>query len=755
MFVGREQELAKLRRSRAHQTVVEGGPGSGKSTLVAIAFPRAAWISLLDASTEAELFRRVQESLCPDLPLSSIEQTVTILNRESAVILDAVDQMGSALETLLENLRCKVILTQRRSRLRATLTLQPLSLESALRLWRDVERELPSEEVLAFLKDVERTPQLVRHHSRRTKVLGKLVYDLERATRDLAAILTPATYRAAVLLAHFPLGAPRALVNQLVSPESLDELESSGLLSFSTSGFALTRQARAALVSPTPNPEIMAEVLGFAETHGPLLIRSTLIEWLRLPQNPAQVRAALLLTELAQNSEEQALVKTALGIACEEEALEARRLVALAALERRAGAFIAAHEILDRCPPGFFVTLEKAHLLRREGKLTAANALYEQAASLAQGDREEAIARGELGRIAQSRGAYRNAQRHHAASAALAKRANDRVRATLERSLLARATHRAGAIREALSLHREVLLEWRALGHRRLESAERGHIGFCLHELGELDQAEAPLRDAAEGYAASGDRFLETILRALLARLYIDRGELAKAQLELEHAKLHQDGARLVYTLALLEAFLELEAGEPERAAAVLEPISELRIGAEMGLEALGPAYLAFLQGRQVAPLDVEHPGIRFASEVLAGRNRTPSPDLLRCSAEARRAWKLVQAPDIEALEDGSAFRKRHHSVCDLRRRVAPRRVLERLLRAHRNGEGLLSQEELFASGWRDEKMSDEAASKRLRTAIWTLRKLGFDALEGRDGGYQISPHMRIAFVSPEAFWAG
>jgi DNA-binding SARP family transcriptional activator len=71
-----------------------------------------------------------------------------------------------------------------------------------------------------------------------------------------------------------------------------------------------------------------------------------------------------------------------------------------------------------------------------------------------------------------------------------------------------------------------------------------------------------------------------------------------------------------------------------------------------------------------------------------------------------------------------------------------PRRLLVALAEGRRELPGrALSKDELVEAGWPGERMSPEAADKRLRTAVWSLRKAGLEGLLlTRDDGYLLDP---------------
>jgi DNA-binding SARP family transcriptional activator len=56
-----------------------------------------------------------------------------------------------------------------------------------------------------------------------------------------------------------------------------------------------------------------------------------------------------------------------------------------------------------------------------------------------------------------------------------------------------------------------------------------------------------------------------------------------------------------------------------------------------------------------------------------------------------------------------------------------------------------VSPEALLAAGWPGERMRPDAATKRLHTAIWTLRSVGFETLLLTEGdGYLLDPRIDL-----------
>ena len=457
--------------------------------------------------------------------------------------------------------------------------------------------------------------------------------------------------------------------------------------------------------------------------------------------------------------------------------------VARARLARRRGDLATARALLARNDPQagarratneeFEATLEVAHLDRMQSRLEEAQAGYERALAMAQaaGDPgRECIALGELGRMAQSAGRFVAAQDHHARAIALSHRLGLRRREALERSLHARATHRAGGLEEAVVLHRQALALHRALDRKRLVGAELGHLGYCLHELGVEEEAEAHFREAIAALAAIGDVALENIERLLLARLLADEGRYAEARIELAivaEATRELDMPRLALTHGYVTALVALGEGDEETARRGLAEALAEGLHPEVGFEVLAPATLGWLEARAgraeeaeiwltlstAEAARLEAPALSRAAALYAAAARgEPLPEVEGVSSDLRRARRLVtkEPATLMVARDGRHLVTGEGDRVELGRRAAPRRILVALVEARmaRPGEAL-TKGELIEVGWPGERLGVEAAEKRLRTAIWTLRKVGLDALLTRDDGYLVDPRLSLRWVEP------
>jgi predicted ATPase len=117
----------------------------------------------------------------------------------------------------------------------------------------------------------------------------------------------------------------------------------------------------------------------------------------------------------------------------------------------------------------------------------------------------------------------------------------------------------------------------------------------------------------------------------------------------------------------------------------------------------------------------------RFALRMLAQALDGPSPT---------RAAPVASA-SIVVARDGAWFKQGEKRV-DLGRRGSLRRILAALVVAPKTG---ASRDLLLAEGWPGERLLHDAASKRLRVAVATLRSLGLrEAILTREDGYALAP---------------
>jgi hypothetical protein len=325
--------------------------------------------------------------------------------------------------------------------------------------------------------------------------------------------------------------------------------------------------------------------------------------------------------------------------------------------------------------------------------------------------------------------------------------------------------HRAGDVEEATRAHVEALAIHRAVGHRRLEGAELLHLGYVHGERGTPGAASGFFDDARKVLAAAGARDLETLAFVLDARSLMNRDFLDAARVALARADASGKGAlwpRLSATSDLVHGHLamaEKRFAEAARWYASALAKSETVV---VGFEALTPAYLAFARLRAGEPLDAslferaraavsrfENPHLAIALGVLEagarGENVLEDREAASRSCEVVRALVFIGAHKTLRIANGGTWLGLPDGrEIDLRRRKNLPAIVVALGEARRDRPGEpVSADTLLAAGWPGEKMRAEAATKRLHTAIWTLRSLGLEEVlrTAEDGsGYFLDP---------------
>lgn len=469
----------------------------------------------------------------------------------------------------------------------------------------------------------------------------------------------------------------------------------------------------------------------------------------------------------------------------------ARLRVARGAALRAAGRLVEARASLERAlamrsalgesPEARVVVADAARVLgavlRAAGDTTQALAREEEALVTARalGDRpREALCLGEMGAVHQSAGRLALARECHASAIAVHVATGGRRAEGVERSYLALATHRAGDPAASIPLHEQALAIHREVGHRRLEGAELLHLGFVHHELGAVAPAREAFAAARSTLAAAGARGLESLALVLAARLEADAGVPTAALLHLADAAQAAPAGwpRLTATRHLVEGHLAMNEGAPARACASYEAALATSRDHEVGFEALTPAYLALALTREAAAnartrvdallreaheraAALENPHLRVAATLLdAAARGAPVPDVPAAasarSSEVRRALVLCGARRPLTVEaDGKRLVLPDGRVIDLSRRKNVRLVLLALARARRDTPGAAVLPDLLLdAGWPGERMRPDAATKRLHTAIWTLRTAGLEGLVLTEGeGYLLDPRVDLRLI--------
>ncbi|MBS2012336.1 MAG: tetratricopeptide repeat protein [Deltaproteobacteria bacterium] len=413
----------------------------------------------------------------------------------------------------------------------------------------------------------------------------------------------------------------------------------------------------------------------------------------------------------------------------------------------------------------------RGSVLRALGRTSEALAAKELALAIHREEGERArvgLTLGEIAAVHQSEGQLTKARTLHAEAIAIHVAEGSRRAEGVERSFLAVATHRGGDPATAIPLHEEALAIHREVRHKRLEGAELLHLGFVEHELGHAAEARARFAEARRVLASAGARGLESLACVLAARLEIDESDEAAALLRLGEAARAIHEARSAWprvraTRHLVEGHLAMKLGDASRACEAYRAALDTSRDVEVGFEALTPAYLALASSRASAGTDaiarllgearslvekLENVCIMHSFTVLEAAARggvAPGVEeaVRRRSSEVRRA--LAFAGTTRALvvaEGGKRVSLPTGEVIDLSRRKNVRLVLVALAAARRDRPGqVVGPEALLAAGWPGERMRADAATKRLHTAIWTLRSVGLEPFLLTEGdGYLLDP---------------
>jgi hypothetical protein len=106
-------------------------------------------------------------------------------------------------------------------------------------------------------------------------------------------------------------------------------------------------------------------------------------------------------------------------------------------------------------------------------------------------------------------------------------------------------------------------------------------------------------------------------------------------------------------------------------------------------------------------------------------------------------------APTLTVDRDGRWFAVERGAPVDMGRRRVLRRILLALATRHGSAPGReIDAVDLLSAGWPGERVMPDAASRRVRTAVWELRRLGLgDVVVTRGFGYAIDPQARIVWV--------
>lgn len=268
------------------------------------------------------------------------------------------------------------------------------------------------------------------------------------------------------------------------------------------------------------------------------------------------------------------------------------------------------------------------------------------------------------------------------------------------------AEHLAGA----LAIHRE-------LGHVRFEAAELNNLGLVAQERGDLDEAIERLEHALALHRNAGDVKGTAISLVDLGVCREESGDIAGARAAyteaLSIARLVGDGRNTALALAYLGRSAAREGRERAARAAWSEAAALLDSGRFPDIAAI----LAVCRGHLDGDAGERDPGAAASSGYRAALRILSAGDATSPSA-------LVVYPTSRSFTVGASRPK------DLRERPTLWRVLAHLVDRRLANPGTpVSREELFGAGWPGEHVAERSAAGRVRSAIWTLRKMGLGGL--------------------------
>jgi tetratricopeptide (TPR) repeat protein len=305
---------------------------------------------------------------------------------------------------------------------------------------------------------------------------------------------------------------------------------------------------------------------------------------------------------------------------------------------------------------------------------------------------------------------------------------------------LAAVHHDRGEIAAAEAAYRDALAAVRQVPDARLEAAVLGNLGAARIEAGALGEARQRLAEAI-GVVGGHDPRLRAVAQVNLAAVDLLEGCPAAAADRYRDALLAFDDDPVSEALCRARLSAVLAGwGDLESAAEQHERARE-RVGATDDAVAgrvveLWRGFLDLAGGHRT---DV----VRRVAAARQGQ-----PPLLQLSDDARLAVRLLErrlADRGDALCVGPAgawFRVPGGERIDVARFAAPARLLATLAAAAEQQPGVaLTGEVLFAAGWPDVRIRDDAARNRLKVALAKLRKLGLHAALARtSGGWLIDP---------------
>lgn len=465
-----------------------------------------------------------------------------------------------------------------------------------------------------------------------------------------------------------------------------------------------------------------------------------------LAESYAEISLALshlrsLPTELARETLDLALRKLEARDDADARELVARLLLARQGLFASMGRFDASHADLERLlasalSPGLraFTLCMQGILFWYENRSRLALEAHRAARTLLDGldlPRLQATNLACEGRLHGDFGDVTMARELDELASSYARRVGDGWLEALGLGNLAQVEQEAQSFSTAADLLRRALARFREAHEEQYSAIYSSIFGDLLFEWGKLD-------DAREAYSA--------------AARFLDRWSASRGSVQLYAAW----GA------------LEASAGDADLAATYFERARAAAAKTESpSVRVIFEAHhaqLALRKARDSGDVGLVASEVarwrKRARELAHGSREAPGRETVKTSIDARFAVRMLEravtaddsavvGPALAVADDGTWFQLGTGRRVDLKRRGSLRKVLRALVDRH--GNGALDRERLFAFGWPGERLHPEAASKRLRVAIATLRTLGLrEVLLTRDDGYLLDPSIEV--VSPTAF---
>lgn len=285
----------------------------------------------------------------------------------------------------------------------------------------------------------------------------------------------------------------------------------------------------------------------------------------------------------------------------------------------------------------------------------------------------------------------------------------------------------------------EAIVHGNVAQSRLAGAAAKAVLGILRQAHGQLDAALILYADAADQFEQMGHVHRLGSVRYSLASAYLERGDAAHAIAVAESALalVKEVSARRYETLLLaLLAVAHLALGHDAIArefamrAADLDPHNEPNVTAAVTV-AVALATRSLSESARTA--------IEADLREVPGDDAALFARLLRPATSEKHASKLLRWTDDGEYWIGDAY-------SDLRARTPLRRIVQRMIVAHRDGTGGVSQAMLIEAGWPDERVPYAQLANRFHVALTTLRRIGWrDAIVTRDGTYALAVELRLA----------